>query len=140
MVNRFFDVSQEPFEHQSKQHSHYLKPAVEMMARLNQKDFISDQWKEISFIYFEEFVFDNKYDYYLMQSEKGECRTEIPKKEKSWKDLIDESNFSDGRTLPDSIKRFPEFIPFFLSVFPHRLNSDVLGFLFQKVKERGSVD
>ncbi len=127
---------EEPLDHQGKHHSYYIKPVLEIMTRLDQKDFISKQWREISFMFFEEFIFDQKFDYYLMRSKKGENRTIVPKKEKSWKELVGESNSFNGSTLPDSIKRFPEFIPFFLCVFPHRLNSDVLGFLFQKLQEK----
>ena len=118
------------FEDNYKYHSYYLKPIIEMLARLKQRDFIAEQWKELSFMRFEEFIPADSNDLYLWRTEKGENRTTLPKNEKSWADLVSEAESFDGKTLPVTLKRFPEFIPLFLATYPFRLNSDILGYLY----------
>jgi len=118
------------FEDSYKYHSYYLKPVIEMLVRLEQREFIAGQWQELSFMRFDEFVPTDPNDFYLWRTEKGENRTTLPKKEKSWAELVNEASSFNGRTLPVTLKRFPEFLPFFLATYPFRLNSDALGYLY----------
>ncbi len=129
-VKLSFDLLEENFEEKYKLSSYIIKPTVDLLSRLNQREFISNNWKEISFMHFEEFVPTDSIDYYLWRSEKGENLTSIPKKEKSWAELVSEAKERDGKNLPVILKRFPEFLPFLIAVFPHRLNSGIMGFLF----------
>lgn len=124
-----FGMLEEKLEDNFKLGSYLIKPLLEMLVRAEQKSFIAENWKEISFMHFEEFVPDHPVDYYLWRIEKGENLSIIPKKEKSWKELIIEARGFDGSKLPSTMKRFPEFLPFFLSLFPHRVNSETIGFL-----------
>ena len=133
-VNLSFGLLEEEFEYKFKFNSHYMKPLLELMVRLGQREFISQRWQDISFFLFRDFVFDNPNDYYLWKSPKGEDRIILPKKEQSWSDLEKTTKSFNGSNLPESIRRFPEFVPFFLSVLPHRFNSDILGFLFEKTE------
>jgi len=119
------------FEDNYKYHSYYLKPVIETLVRLNQQDFLAEQWQELSFMRFDEFVPADLNDFLLWRTEKGENRTTLPKKEKSWSELIQEAESFKGDTLPPTLKRFPEFIPFFLTAFPFRLNSDIYSFLYK---------
>ncbi|MBU4339068.1 hypothetical protein KKD57_05980 [Patescibacteria group bacterium] len=129
VVKLNYKMLEETFEDNYKFSSHLLKPYIEMMTRLKQRDFIAENWKEISFMHFEEFVPDDSVDYYLWRIKKGENLSIEPKQEKSWNELVTEANNFDGKTLPPTIKRFPEYLPFFLSIFPFRVNSEALGFL-----------
>lgn len=125
-----FGMLETEFEDSYKYHSYYLKPIIETLARLKQRDFLTRQWKELSFMRFDEFVPTDPNDFYLWRTEKGENRTTLPKKEKSWAELVKEAESFDGKTLPATLKRFPEFLPFFLATYPFRLNSDALGYLY----------
>ena len=124
-----FGMLEGPFEHSYKSGSYLLKPLIEILARFDAREFIADNWREISFLHLEEFVPDNSIDYYLWRIEKGENRTVVLKKEKSWSELKDEANMYEGVSLPPTLRRFPAFLPFFLTISPHRINSDAIGFL-----------
>lgn len=78
---------------------------------------------------FEEFLPDNTEDYYLWRNEKGESRTTTQKKEQSWTELEKEAKDLDMKLLPPTMKKFPAFLPFFLSMFPFRANPLLLGFV-----------
>lgn len=132
-VKLSFGMLEEEFDDSYKLSSYLMKPLIEMLARLNQKDFIAENWQEISYMHFEEFIPADSCDYYLWRSEHGENRSTLPKKEKSWNELVKESNEYDGKLLPPTIKRFPEFLPFLISVFPHRANSETVGYLHKIV-------
>ncbi|MBK8965074.1 MAG: hypothetical protein IPM36_00035 [Lewinellaceae bacterium] len=126
-----FGMIDQALEDNYKRSSYLLKPLIELIVRLGKRDLIAESWREISFMHFEEFIPDNSVDFYLWRAQKGENRSTLPKKEKSWSELIQETNSFDGQTLPPMIKRFPAFLPFFLSVFPHRANSETIGFLYK---------
>ncbi|MGH2506307.1 MAG: hypothetical protein ACREGH_01520 [Minisyncoccia bacterium] len=99
---------------------------------MDERDFIAEQWRELSFMHFDEFVPDTPTDYYLWRAPTGENLSIMPKKEKNWKELVDEANSFDGKSMPPTLKRFPEFLPFFLMAFPHRATSETIGFLNSK--------
>lgn len=120
---------EEEFEDDYSLSSYLMKPFVEILARSDQKEFISNNWKEISYMHFEEFIPGASIDYYLWRAETGENRSILPKKEKVWGDLVKEAFGYEGGSLPITMKRFPSFLPFFLAVFPFRANSETIGFL-----------
>jgi hypothetical protein len=141
LVSTYFDIDfavkvscnmiNSEFDDKYKGGSYLLKSLVEILIRLGQRNFIAEQWQEISFFHFEEFIPSNPIDFYLWRIEKGENLSTLPKKEKSWKELVTETERFDGRTLPPTIKRFPAFLPFFLSLCPYRANSESIGFLYK---------
>ena len=135
-VKLLFGLLEEEFEDNCRLSSYLLKPLIEFMARHDQKEFVSEIWQDISFMRFEEFLPEDAPDYYLWRIQKGENRTTIPQKERSWSKLVEESISFKGEPLPATMTRFPEFVPFFLSVFPFRANSETLGFLDSVSKQR----
>ncbi len=128
-----FDLLEKEFEDHTPLHSYFLNPLVHLLARFQERAFLSSVWKEISFIYFEEFVFDNNIDYYLWRSQRGENLTTAPQKQQSWSDLENKSSQTSSDMPPKTMQRFPEFLPLFLSVFPFRLNSQTLCFLDSQI-------
>lgn len=124
-----FDMLDEEYDSTHKLSSYFLKPLIEILVRSDQREFLSENWKEISHMRFEEFIPDNVNDYYNIKIEKGENRSTMPKKVKSWKELVEEATSIDEEKLPKTLRRFPAFLPFFLTVFPHRSNSESIGFI-----------
>jgi hypothetical protein len=118
--------------------SYMLKPLVEMLVRGNQRKFIEETWREISFIHFEEFIPEDPIDYYLWRVERGENRSIISNKTQSWGELRAKSESIMGEGLPETMKRLPAYLPFFLSMFPHRVNSETIGFLQSKISGRSN--
>jgi hypothetical protein len=125
------DMLDEEFGDNYKGSSHYLLSIVEMLARMNEREIVSKYWREISFIHFEEFKPDTAIDYYLGRCNTGENLTIVPKKEKSWSELQSEAESHDGAKLPATMKRFPDFLPFFLMAFPHRAGPETFGYLYK---------
>ncbi|MEN9920730.1 MAG: hypothetical protein RL538_623 [Candidatus Parcubacteria bacterium] len=134
-VKLSFEMLEAEFDDDYKYHSYYLKSVIELLTRLNQRDFISEQWREISFMRFDELVPENPNDFLLWRTEHGENRTTLPKKENSWAEMEKEAVSLKGESLPSTLRRFPEFIPFFVTVFPFRLNSELLGYLYLASKK-----
>lgn len=132
-VKLSFGMLEEEFDDSYKLSSYLMKPLVEMLARLNQRDYIAENWQEISYMHFEEYIPTDPCDYYLWRSETGENRSALPKKEKSWSELVADANEYDGKSLPPTMKRFPAFLPFLISIFPHRANSETVGYLHKIV-------
>jgi len=127
---------EKPFRKEdTKQSSFYLKPTLEMLVRMGQRDFLSEKWKELSFMHYEEFVPDDINDLYLLRADKGELRTVLYPKEASWSVLQEQANKSRTDSLPKLLQRFPEYLPYFLITFPWRVNSDSLGFLHSTVRK-----
>ncbi|XKT74365.1 MAG: hypothetical protein ACJKTH_03350 [Patescibacteria group bacterium UBA2163] len=118
-------------EDDCKQSSYMIKPLLDALIRFGEKEFVSERWREISFIRLEEFIPSDSIDVYLWRTESGESRTTLQKKEASWQELTEEATSYDGSSLPKTLQRFPDFTAFFASVFPHRATPDLVGFLFK---------
>ncbi len=124
-----FGLNENPPDDVCHRSSYLLKPLVEIIARRGLRKFLEDTWCDISFMNFEEVIPDDSTDYYLWRIEKAENRTTIVKKEQSWKMLVAQANSYKENMLPDTMVRFPSFLPFFLSTYPFRANSTILAFL-----------
>lgn len=125
-----FGLLESNFEDSFEKSSYYLKSFIYPLVRSWEKEFITTNWKAISYIHFEEFLVDNPYDLYLWRNEiSWDYRTIVPKKQKSWKDLENEANTINYEYIPKSMIHFPEFIPFFLLTFPFRVNPEILKLL-----------
>lgn len=109
--------------------SYYLKPLIELLVRGNQREIITQNWREISFMQFEQFIPGKDWQYYLWRSPEGENAVILPEKTQSWGALTKNANNIKGDALPKGLRRFPDFIPFFVAVFPHRFDSEISGYL-----------
>lgn len=125
----------DPYEYSSKESSYFLKTVVDLLVRMNQRHVLEKYWQEISFFSFEEFIPDEPAGYYMRHAEKGENRRTFPPKEQSWKCLHTEASDFNFDMLPSSLKQFPQYIPFFLVVFPFRVTPASIGFLDRCVSE-----
>jgi hypothetical protein len=130
LIEKIYSVDDKGFDEDSKLRSYYIEVLIDILVRLDDKEYLKQNWREISFIRSEEFVNDSKADYLLWKIEKGINKTTLFPKQKKWSLLQNETLSYKGDTLPNLLKRFPKFIPFFISVFPHRVNRDIIGFLF----------
>ncbi|HYD93346.1 MAG TPA: hypothetical protein VEB18_02735 [Candidatus Paceibacterota bacterium] len=128
-IKRAYKLLDYEFEDDYRRASYFLKPLIELLARRGLRVPISDRWREISFFHFEQFIPSENWRYYLWRSEEGDNATYIPEQAQSWKKLVIQANSFDGEVLPNLLKRFPSFVPFFLVVFTHRLDSETLALL-----------
>lgn len=129
VLNQLMGFDSKPYEENFKYRSSYLGLLIDFLVRLGDKEFLQENWREISFMRLEEFVPDNKFDYLIWRAKEGVNKTTIFPNQKKWSQLVSEANNYKGDSIPSILRRFPEFIPFFISVYPHRLNRDVMGLL-----------
>lgn len=112
--------------------SYLAKPLLNILVRNNDRKFISENWKKITFLQLEEFRPAEPNGYYVWRNEcEGENVTILPKYQQSWKELVQEAEKANWSKLPKTLRRFPEFLPFFLSVFTHRTDSETIGFIYE---------
>lgn len=129
LVNFKFWTLEEEYDYSSHLSSYLLNPIINILAKSWERSFLEENWKEISFMHFEEFIFENTEDIFLYHNKKWENRTFTPNKEQSWKDLVDRAGDKTWETLPKTLLNHLEFLPFFLAVFPFRANSNTLSLL-----------
>ncbi|MDP1728016.1 MAG: hypothetical protein Q8M15_14620 [Bacteroidota bacterium] len=129
VLNKIMGIDDKPFDESFNMRSYYLGPLIDFLVRSNDKEFLIENWREISFMSLEEFVPDLPYEYLLWNNKIGINKTTQLPKQKIWSELVNDANCFNGESLPQSLKRFPHFIPFFMTVFPHRVNRDLIGFL-----------
>jgi len=100
---------------------------------LDDKEGLSQRWKELTFFQHARFELEKASDAYRIHNEKGGFVMELLNKEESWKHLKSNMDKIDLQPIPPGLKRFPEFIPFLLSIYPHRLNENYLKLIFQEI-------
>lgn len=130
LVERLFDLETNHDNKKFTTSSYFLQILMDILVRLDDRLFLQENWKEISFMKLEEFVPDSKVDFLLWRVEKGINKSTLLPNTKKWDDFENETLSFNGSSLPILLKRFPMFIPFFISVFPHRVNRDIIGFIF----------
>lgn len=101
-----------------------LKPLIFILTFLEERQDLEQMWKGISRMNFREYVPDSGAEFLQWQSENGEQLDRLPNETESWARLKEEvAKFDTKKHLPDTLLRFPEFIPYFLLVFPHRMSA-----------------
>jgi len=107
--------------------SYSLKPAILMLARRNEKQFLEDRWRFITRVFFNEFVPANPEDAFLWSIPEGSNHTFEPRYPESWNHLTEEA--SDISDVPEIFQQNYRFLPFFVLVFPHRANAKLTTLL-----------
>lgn len=125
------EISQEDFEG----HSYGLQSLVEWLARRLRRQSLARLWEEITHICYSEFIPDPPWATYLWYSEKGELHHRFPEKPESWKSLLKRARDHDSSGVPELLRQRPEFVLFFLLVYPHRLRPNLVAFLDQALNK-----
>ena len=128
-VNATLESLSGPNDNDFTRTSYYLQPVVEMLARAGHRKFLGSNWREISLISLQQFVPTRSWQHYLWRSPEGVNKTIVQQESQSWIDLVALASGRTAENLPRSLCRYPEFLPFFLAVFPHRLDPEILGYL-----------
>jgi len=124
-----FGLLDDPFEEDYRCSSYLVKPLIDILARNEQREIVTQQWRELSFISSDEFVPSEDWQHYLWRSPQGVNSTVVPPRQQSWAALVQDAKNADGRLLPAALRRFPQFVPFFLATFPHRIGRQIVGLL-----------
>lgn len=68
-------------------------------------------------------------DYYAPESDRGELASWFYPTPTSWSDLRAVAEERDSSTLPDTLLKCPEFVPFYCLALPHRFNVQISDLL-----------
>jgi hypothetical protein len=102
---------------------------VDVYVRHNYLQAMKSLWPDISKIIFKSFRFKNKTDFYKWNNREGKeyMKTAFPTQ--SWRQLNLEAKEEEGVVIPERLMRFPELLPLFLIVFPHRADPSALRWI-----------
>ena len=106
--------------------SFILEPLILMLTRRNKKELLTQKWREISYIRMETFEFDYKEDFFSWYTKDGKFHDELPSSPQKWGDLVEKSEMIDSDEIYSENLLF---LLFFILVFPHRANTNIINFL-----------
>ncbi|HET9366356.1 MAG TPA: hypothetical protein VFP71_15225 [Candidatus Angelobacter sp.] len=106
-------------------HSYALEPLVLFAAAKNQRQLLNELWKQITRVHFAVFSPTETWEWFRWQAEEGALHTKMPEAPQSWRELRTIATSPTGNS-PEVLKAIPEFVPFFLMVFPHRLSYELI--------------
>ena len=110
---------------------------VRWAARRLWRQTLNSTWANVSRIQHYGFTPERPGDYLVSLSSRGTLNSWFYPTPKSWSDLLSEANECDFSTLPDTLLKCPEFVPFYCLALPHRFNgpvSDLLDRLASKAR------
>lgn len=101
--------------------SYSIESLICLAARYGLRDCLSSLWKPISYLQCFQFDPREKWENYLWRSEHGELKSRLPSQSQSWIKLCSESNIDEDNELPQGLLLYPELLPLFIMVYPHRI-------------------
>ncbi len=109
--------------------SYTLPSLVEFLASRIWRQALRMRWKSISKIQFEEFIPDQPWELFRWHNNTGSVTVRFPQKKQSWSELRQVYKEIDDTKLPLGVKTFPELLPVFLCVYPHRFTLNMSRYL-----------
>jgi hypothetical protein len=113
--------------------SFFLESLVQLFVRRNWKIPMVLLWPDITHIDSEEFIPEEKWQFYLWKSPKGIHRKVISQRTGVWADLKLRASQNDLSALPQRLLAYPHLLLLFLCIYPHRANTSLLKFLDDKL-------
>lgn len=119
--------------------SQSIQTFIEFIARRQRKKILEQQWYGISDIDPAEFVPTNPVDIYRWRCKKGDSQTRKWSRPQEWSTLVE---MAEQKDIPALLlcTAYPELLPIFFLVFPHRMRPQLSRFLDHKVGECVSID
>lgn len=110
----------------SKRIGYVLESLVALCSHLDFFDTIQKLWPEISRCIFSSVEFDDPEDFYTWRSEKGIHVNRYPNVTQSWAELLKSRDSFAVEKIPIGILKYKEWLPLYLMVYPHRINSNIV--------------
>lgn len=111
----------DPIKESFQGRSYTLWPAVLLLAKYDQRDFLNASWRGISQISMQEVVAHNQNDLLLWDIKDSDLTDNFPNPQQSWGELQAEANRSYGTELPEVLLTRKYLIPLMILAMPHRL-------------------
>lgn len=112
--------------------SYTLWPAVLMLAKLGQREFLNDNWPLLSYISREQVIAKQPNDLLLWKVENADMQDTFPDAEQSWKALVDEANKNYDSDIPEELVKRRRLLPLFILVMPHRVSPPMILSIINK--------
>lgn len=106
--------------------SYMLWTAVLLLAKYDERDFLSENWRLISQISMEEVVAHDQNDLLLWEAKKSDMLDTFPNAEQSWSELQGHANKNYDSEIPPLIIKRKYLVPLFVLAMPHRLSPKVI--------------
>jgi len=133
-IKRKFGLLEEPIDENFACRSFMIKSLIDILARYGKRKELEGYWREITYIAQDSFVPGESWEHFLWHCKNGENKSEYPKQTQSWRELVDSVNKINLNLIPKTIQKHPYFLPFFLLIYPHRINTNYIKFLDETVK------
>lgn len=122
-----------PIKESFKRSSYCLESLLHLLVKTGMKQNLKLEWNSITKINFLSFKHPEKWQLYLWQSNFGYYETRMLPFTMKWSKLLEEATESNGSDLPENLRKFPLFYLCFLVVFPHRLSSSGIRWVFSEL-------
>jgi hypothetical protein len=106
--------------------SYSCQLCVDYLARRWRRQALSRFWPKITRLSFVSSIPQSPWEWFIWEASSARLVSMSPGQPQSWKILGDEAKKRDTSTLPRLLRTNPEFVLFYLLVFPHRLTSETL--------------
>lgn len=110
--------------------SYTLLPVLLMLAKRGQRAVVADNWRNISHIFFNEFIPEHPEDAFLFRADSGVNQSLKPKPEQSWAEL--QAWAVSSQDIPELYTQNLKFLRFMTLVYPYRINSTIFRCLESK--------
>jgi hypothetical protein len=111
-----------PIKESFKNRSYTLWPAILLLAKYDQRDYLNEKWRAISQISMLELVAHEPNDLLLWRVKKGDLFDSFPPGEQSWGELQKLANLNYDGELPVALLKRKHLIPLMILVMPHRVS------------------
>ncbi|QQS18326.1 hypothetical protein IPL68_06955 [Candidatus Saccharibacteria bacterium] len=130
-VANMLDVG-EPIDETFNNRSYMLWPAVLLLAKYDQRDFLNDRWQVLSEISMEEIVAHDSNDLLLWRIKNADLLDTFPNSAQSWASLRAIATKSYDNDIPAILLKRKYLIPLWVLAMPHRLTPNVILSLVNK--------
>jgi hypothetical protein len=107
--------------------SYILETIILMLSRRDKRQILTENWKKLSHIKFEQLKLDNIEDTFIYYTKDGFNEIIIPNKSQSWYELLEEA-ISNG-DFPGLYEEFFDILMFYIIAVPHRINTKIIKLL-----------
>lgn len=125
-----FNQLDAPIEETFRCRSSLIKPVIDLLVRQSGRAELEQLWRDITYISQEKFIPQETWQNYLWRCADGQGKkvSEFPNQTQSWKELSEDVVKVDVDLIPNTLQRCSYFLPLFLVVYPHRVNSNLVRF------------
>lgn len=133
-IKRRYGQLEEPLDEKFTGRSFLIRSLIDLLARHSRRLELEKYWRAITHIAQDKFIPEELWQHFTWHCDKGDNQSEFSNQTQSWIELVKNANAIDFDSIPKTIQTHLSFLPLFLLVYPHRINSNYIKFLDETVK------